>query len=224
MKVLGILPARGGSKGIPRKNIKLLGGKPLLAYTVETYLSTPEITRPVVSTENAEIKSIVQGLGIEVIDRPPELAEDLSPTEPALTHALEVVEKEGFRPDAVILTQPTSPFVKKEHIQEGIRLFATGNFDTVISVYEAPYAYTEDNPPAGGEGAIKPLFTKRAPRQQRPGTYVENGAVYIMKPELVRAGKIFGDRLGRIVMDRRSSLDIDDMNDWELAEFYLQHD
>src|SRR3989344_1132419 len=119
-KILAIIPARGGSKGIPGKNIKLLAGKPLIAHSIEAARNSRFINRVIVSTDDEHIANAARKYGAEIIMRPKELAEDKTPMDPVLQHAVEFLEKENYIPEAVMLLQPTSPLRTTEHINEAI--------------------------------------------------------------------------------------------------------
>ena len=138
MKILGIIPARGGSKGIPKKNIKLLNGKPLIAYTIEAALAS-NLDRVIVSTDCKEIAGISKEYGAEVIIRSFNLAEDTTPTLPVLQHVVSKLEVEF---DAVMTLQPTSPLRTSKHINEAIELFESDKeVDSLVSVVEVPHNY-----------------------------------------------------------------------------------
>ncbi len=142
MIVLGIIPARGGSKGVPYKNIKQLNGKPLLSYTIEAALSVKLLSRVVVSTDDQRIADVAKQYGASVIMRPKELAVDESRTEDALLHVLDhLVEKEDFVPDIVLTLEPTSPLRKSESIDACIKIFENKDIDSVISVVETKACY-----------------------------------------------------------------------------------
>ena len=133
--IVAIIPARGGSKGVPRKNIKNLCGKPLIQYTIDEAKRSNKISRVIVSTEDEEIAEISRNLGAEVIMRPDELATDKAPTLPVIQHVIETLEKnQDFKVDAIMLLQPTTPFRKQEHIDQAIGLFLEKNPDSVVSV------------------------------------------------------------------------------------------
>ncbi len=143
MKTLGIITARGGSKGIPRKNIKLLGGKPLIAYTIEASKESGIFDRIIVSTDDNEIAEVAKKYGAEVpFMRPAELAQDTTPTLPVLVHALEWLKSnEGYEPDAVAILQPTSPLRSSEHLRNAHVLFVQSGADSVVSVKTVPGHY-----------------------------------------------------------------------------------
>ena len=224
-RIVSIIPARGGSKRLPRKNIVPLGGKPLIAYSIEQSLKSEYIDRTYVSTEDDEIAQISKRYGAEIINRPKELATDEATTLSALQHALSVLKEEGFNPDVVVLLQPTSPLRKTEHIDESIRMLIDNNANGVVSVFELHIGYEWlleiEN------GKLKFIFGKapKNPRSQdQKKTYMLNGAVYTYKRDVVLESKIhnFNDNFLPLIMDKIRSLDIDDETDLKLAEIYLK--
>ena len=138
MNVIGVIPARGGSKGVHRKNIKELAGKPLIQYTIDEAKKSDNINRVIVSTEDDEIAQISRDLGAEVIMRPEELASDTAPTLPVIQHVVETLEKEGEKIDAVMLLQPTTPFRTVEDIDGAVELFKEKKPDSLVSVDSVP--------------------------------------------------------------------------------------
>lgn len=220
MKILAIIPARGGSKGVLYKNIRLLAKKPLIAYTIQEALKVKEIDRTIVSTDDKQIANVAKKYGAEVpFLRPKNLAKDITPTEPVLTHTLEWLEKkEGYKPDIVVLLQPTSPFRKAKHIKEAINQFLKKDCQTLISVSQCKKYLYQLSP----KGFLKPLYKTRKRRQERKPSYLENGAIYITYPSFVKKGKIFGKKISYLIMDPISSLGLDDYLDFEQAEFYLK--
>lgn len=216
MRILGVILARGGSKGVPRKNIRLLGGVPLLSHTLRAGADSGVLERTVVSTEDTEIAEIARTLGAEVVDRPKAFSTDGAKSEEAFTHALTVREAIDGPYDAVMLLPPTAPFRTADHIREAVELYATDQFDTVIGI-ESVFKYRYEH---GTNGAFKPCYARRANRQEREATYIENGAFYLASAALVRDGKIFGatDRIGGVLMDKESSVNIDEPVDFDIAE------
>ena len=158
MNILAIIPARGGSKGIPRKNIKLLAGKPLIAYSIEAAIKSEFVNRVIVSTDDDEIEQISIKYGAEVIIRPKKLAEDDSPTIDGIIHALNILEKTGYLPDIVVLLQPTSPLRTQDDVDNAIIYYLKNKdkYDSLISICEfdhSPYwSLKVDN------GNLKPNF------------------------------------------------------------------
>jgi len=224
MKVLVIIPARGGSKGIPRKNIKPLGGKPLICHTIDCARQVVADDDICVSTDDAEIIRCVEDYGLKVpFVRPAELATDTSGTYEVLLHALEYYEHQGMRYDAIVLLQNTSPFRYGEHVKEALKLYRS-DIDMVVSVKETasnPYynCFEEDEHGflhiSKGDG----LFTRR---QDVPKAYEYNGAIYVINPDSLKKmplGK-FPKRV-KYVMDDLHSLDLDTMIDWKFAEFLI---
>lgn len=222
MRVLGVVPARGGSKGVPRKNIRLLRGKPLIAYALEAAKASG-LTRVVVSTDDAEIASVAESLGGEVLLRPPHLAEDSVPTLPVLQ---DVAARLPEKYDAVMTLQPTSPFRTAAHIDEALALFAANpSADSLVSVVQVPHNMT---PPSlmrlGADGFLENFLDgDKAPlrRQDKPVLFARNGAaIYITRTSCLDRF-VFGGRILAYRMSKRDSLDIDDMEDWEIAEALL---
>ena len=225
MKPLIIIPARGGSKGVPRKNIKLLNGKPLIGYTIEAAKQLFSDTVICVSTDDVEIKGIVESLGLAVpFIRPQELASDTAATQEVLLYALEYYSKQGYDADTIILLQPTSPFRKAEHIRQAIELYQqNSDCEMVVSVKEASsnpyYVHFEESE----EGYLKKLLqSKFTRRQDCPKVYELNGAVYIIKVAALKEKKISDfTKIVKYQMDDATSHDIDTMFDWHFAEFLV---
>ncbi|MDP3726653.1 MAG: acylneuraminate cytidylyltransferase family protein [bacterium] len=218
VKILAIIPARGGSKGIPGKNIKLLAGKPLIAYSIEAAKNSHFINRIVVSTDDAEIAQVAKQFGAEVVMRPKELAEDKTPMDPVLKHAVEFLEKENYVPDIVVLLQPTSPLRTEKHIDGAVEKFFSGDFDTLLTVEILRNSHHEIK----DDIYLIPAFKKIENRDKRKPLYVENGAVYISKTGLIKSGRIRGDKIGFYEMDRYSSIDIDETLDFVTVDQLLQ--
>lgn len=220
MKVIAIIPARGGSKGIPRKNVKLLAGRPLIAYPIEAAKNCNLIDRVIVSTEDAEISAAAIQAGAEVVQRPARLAADGTPTLPVLVHAVKELEKSGYIPDIVVLLYATAPLVKAEHVEEGIKKLRAG-YDSVVSACEDTRNYKLWK--ASGN-SYKPLFKKRVNRQKSQKLYRENGAFYIMSYEtLMKKKSITGKKTGLVTMKPEESVDIDTQLDFIFAEALMNN-
>lgn len=225
MKVLTIIPARGGSKGIPRKNIKELNGKPLIYYTIDCARNVCNDEDICVSTDDAEIISVVEKYGLKVpFVRPAELASDTAGTYEVLLHALDFYEKQGKHYDVVLLLQNTSPFRNAEHVRGALALYEP-NIDMVVSVKESatnPYynCFVEDENRYLHKLLDNTMFTRR---QDAPTTYEYNGAVYVMNARRLKETH-FGefDKIVKYVMDEYHSLDLDTMFDWKIAEFIIK--
>jgi len=214
MKILGIIPARGGSKGIPKKNIKLLNGKPLIAYTIEAALAS-NLDGVVVSTDCEEIANVSRKYGAEVMMRPAHLAEDKTPTSPVLQDVVGRLVEEF---DAVMTLQPTSPLRTQKHINEAIELFESAKEAySLVSVVEVPHNYLSEKLMSyDGKYLYGNSDVKR--RQEVSTMYARNGAaIYITKTEKL-SEHIFGGKILPYFMSKANSFDIDDMEDWEIIE------
>jgi len=228
MQILGLIPARGGSKGIPRKNIIPLAGKPLLAYTCEAALQSRFLTRTLLNTDDPEIAAVGQEYGVEVpFLRPQELARDETPILPVIQHTLTwLAEHENFVPEAVVLLQPTSPMRSGLHIDAAIGVFRDHQADTVVSVMEVPHQFNPVSLMQIDENHQLHLYLEGPMilrRQEKPRVYARNGpAILIVSREVLLQGQLYGDRIYPYLMDRISSLDIDDAMDLQIAECWLQ--
>jgi CMP-N,N'-diacetyllegionaminic acid synthase len=224
MRVLGLIPARGGSKGIARKNVRLLGGKPLLQWTAEAALASHTLASVVLSTEDDEIAAIGRRCGIAVpFLRPAELARDDTPTLPVIQHAMRLLEDSGERFDAVCLLQPTTPFRKPSVIDDCINLLAASGSDSVVSVLRVP---TEYNPHwvyfREADGSMK-LSTREpepiARRQSLPPAFHRDGSVYVTRRNVIlEQDSIYGRRVIGYETTCGSTINIDTPEDWLLAE------
>ena len=225
MESLVIIPARGGSKGIPHKNIKPLAGKSLICYTIDVARSICHDEDICVSTDDPEIIKVVEDYGLKVpFVRPAELATDKAGTYGVLLHALKFYEDKGKHYDNIVLLQNTSPFRKVEHLKDAIKLYSP-DIDMVVSVVETssnPYynCFEEDD---NGYLHISKGDGKFVRRQDVPTTYAYNGAIYIINPESLKRESL-GEFKRRVkyVMDETSSVDLDTMLDWSYAEFLIK--
>jgi CMP-N,N'-diacetyllegionaminic acid synthase len=218
VSVLALIPARGGSKGIPRKNLAPLDGRPLLAWTVDAALRSRVVTRTVVSTEDAEIAAAARELGAEVLARPPELAADDTPMQPVIAHALAELEA----PDVLVLLQPTSPLRRAEHVDEAVDLLLATGADSVVSVVEVPHRYRPGSLMAlDGDRLVRLADDHAGTRQEKPLVYARNGpAVLALRPGRIGTD-LYGGDCRPYVMGARESLDVDEPFDLELAELLL---
>jgi CMP-N,N'-diacetyllegionaminic acid synthase len=222
MKFVGIIPARGGSKGIPKKNIKKLCGKPLIAYTIEEALKS-RIDRVIVSTDDDEIAEISRAFGAEVIMRPYHLAEDKTPTQPVL---LDVIEQLGESYDYVLTLQPTSPLRKAHHINEGIEAISKdSDADSLVSIVEVPHNCSPSSIMQLEGQYIYPVEKDNIilRRQDKQTFWARNGAaLYITRSEKLK-DFIWGGNTIPYPMSKLESLDIDDMEDWLIVESILKN-
>lgn len=220
---LAVIPARGESKRIPRKNLILLGGRPLIAYTIEAAQNSGRLTRTIVSTDDEEIALTAKTWGAEVpFLRPRELALDRSTILDVVVHTLEALEQSGSIIDAVVMLQPTSPFRTGQHIDECIELFELSGADTVTATSHARehpyYAWS-----VAGDRMV-PFFSlekQMTPRQDLPPALIENGSIYVAKRLIIAENTIYGRKIVPYMMDWNSSVDIDTPEDMLWAEFLL---
>lgn len=235
MEILGVIPARGGSKGIPRKNIKPLLGKPLIAWTIEEAKKSKYLTRIIVSTDDKEIAEVARSYGAEVpFLRPVEISGDLSTDVEFLTHALDFLkEKEGYEPEIVLRLPPTSPLRTAEHIDMGIEtLLANVKADAARPICEAPkhpyklWKISEDDVwlepflPRSFTGYNEP---HNLPRQLFPKVYIHTGAMDVIRTRTIKELKsTSGRKLTYFFMTPENSVNIDHPLDWELAELLLK--
>lgn len=223
-QTLAIIPARGGSKGIPRKNVLPVAGKPLLAWTIEAALAARYVDRVVVSTDDPEIAAVARRYGAEVVDRPAEISGDKASSEAALLHALDHLEAaEGYRPDRVVFLQCTSPLTAPEDIDGTIEALEHERADTALAV--VPFHYFLWKPDATGDGVgINHDKRVRPMRQDREAQYLESGAVYVMKvPGFRDARHRFFGKTALYEMPGERRWEIDDPVDLEIAEVLLRH-
>ena len=221
MKIVAIIPARGGSKGIPRKNVKELCEKPLIAHIIETALKVRELNRIIVSTEDKQIAEIAKKYGAEVpFLRPKELARDETPTLPVLQHAVKYLEEnENYRPDIVVLLYATSPLLKHERVSEAIRMLKEGGFDSVLSVVEdRGHYWVETN---NGYERLYPKVLKN--RQFTKPLFKENGAIAVCKRDiLMEENTVVGGKIVFLKMHEKENVDIDEPLDFKIAEFLIK--
>jgi CMP-N,N'-diacetyllegionaminic acid synthase len=220
MKPLIVIPARGGSKGIPGKNIKVLAGKPLIQYTIDAARTLFPDDIIIVSTDDFEIKNIVEQTGLKVpFLRPAELATDTAGTYEVLLHALQISEESNYFPDTLILLQPTSPFRNASHVKEALNLYKD-DLDMVVSVKETksnPYYILFEEDDAGYlKKSKKGNFTRR---QDCPKVWEFNGAIYIINVSALKQKPMAQfQKIKKYLMDEMSSIDIDHELDLKLAE------
>lgn len=229
MKVLGVVTARGGSKGIPGKNLRPLAGKPLLAYTLEAAAAAGALDRLILSTDDPVIADAGRSYGCETpFLRPAELARDETPHLPVMQHAVRWLdEHDGYRPDAVMILQPTSPLRRPEDIRESIRLLEDAGADSVLSVSEVPaHVHPMRTLRLDDQGRAE-LFVTGEPvrrrinrRQDLPPAWTMNGAIYVFRTSVLFHGdpSLYGDRAVAYRMPAEYGISIDDLDDWAAAE------
>ncbi len=224
MRVLGIIPARGGSKGVLRKNIKLLCGRPLLAYTVDAAVNSKGLTHTILSTEDPEIAEIGKALGVDVpFLRSPQLAEDTTPTFPVVMNAVETLEAMGERYDAICLLQPTNPLRRAEDIDACLEMLVETGADSVISILPVPDTYNPkwvywrntDGSMALSTGESEPVTR----RQDLPPAFHREGSVYVTRTEVLSTRQsLYGENVQGYSISPEHSSNIDTQQDWNEVE------
>lgn len=230
MRILGVITARGGSKSIPRKNIKELAGKPLIAWTIEAAKESGVFDRVILSTDDDEIAAVGKQWGAEVpFMRPPELAQDATPHLPVMQHALTwLKEHEGYEPDFVCILQPTAPLRQAWHLREAVALLRKTGADSVVSMVDIPghfspyWAVKVDSEGLGTLLVSGEPIKKRIPRRQSlPKAYTHSGAIYLFRTSLLFdpvEPNFYGDKVAAYIMEDKYNVNIDDPADWVLAE------
>ena len=227
MDILALIPARSGSKGLPGKNTKILGDKPLLAYTIEHALDTQLFLKVIVSTDCETIATIAKKYGAEVpFIRPEELASDTASSIAVVQHALDYYKERGQLFNAVCLLQPTTPFRAPGLIANCIQKMNNENWDAVVSVLPVPdefnphWVFEADNKGALSIATGEAEIIKR--RQDLPQAYFRDGAVYLTQTAWLVKGTFYGEKLGFVEADPKLAVNIDTWADWEKAEQLLQ--
>lgn len=200
--ILGLIPARGGSKGVPRKNIKVIYGKPLIAWTIEKAKKSNLLDKIVVSTDDEAIAQVAASYGAEILHRPSELANDTTSTQDVMMHALQ-----SYPADILVLLQPTSPCRSEGLIDSCIEEFIAGGYDSLATGFICDY---------------KEYGTNTLPRQQIHGFFYDDGNVYVIKAANILAGDRYGIHIGRKIISRYENAEIDDMFDFWLLEQILR--
>ncbi|MDD5086532.1 MAG: acylneuraminate cytidylyltransferase family protein [Candidatus Nanoarchaeia archaeon] len=225
-KIISIIPARGGSKRLPKKNILDLAGKPVIAYSIEQSLNSDLVDRTIVSTEDNEIAEISRKYGAEFIDRPENLSTDKATTLSVLKHVIETLKNQKYNPDVVILLQPTSPLRKTEQIDESIKKLIDNDANAVISVIELHVGYEwllgiKDE-------RLHFIFEKERKNtryQDQEKAYELNGAIYTYKTEIIEESRIynFHENCIALPMDKITSMQIDDNTDFKIIESIIKN-
>ena len=224
MKVFAVIPARGGSKGLPKKNIKVLGNKPLIAWSIETALKSTLLDKVIVSTDCSHITDIAKQYGAEVpFVRPSELASDTASSKDVLIHAIQYFSSKGEVYDYVVLLQPTTPFRNTEDIDKMIHKAIAKNADMIVSVTETTsnpyYVLFEENADGFLKKSKEANFTRR---QDCPNVYEYNGSVYVINTmSLLAQNTLMLEKVIKYEMGKLHSVDIDDQFDFNYAEFLL---
>jgi N-acylneuraminate cytidylyltransferase len=233
MQVLAIIQARGGSKGIPRKNIKPLAGKPLIAWTIEAAQKSKTINRIIISTDDKEIAEISKNLGAEVpFLRPKEFATDGAKSIGLLRHALVwLIENENYRPDMVVQLKPTNPLRKAKHIDECVKSYLNSpKIDSLITLTKSP-AHPLKTWKFEGDFVL-PFVPQevygikeaaKLPRQSLPKAFIQNSCVNIINPDtIMKKNSSIGEKIKGFVMEAEDAINIDNQIDFDIAEIILK--
>jgi CMP-N-acetylneuraminic acid synthetase len=233
VKVLGVITARGGSKGLPGKNLRLLAGKPLIAHTIDTARESRAFDRVMLTTDDDAIAEAGRSRGCDVpFMRPAELARDETPHLPVLQHAVQwLADRERYTPDAVMILQPTSPLRRAQDIRNAIALLETSGADSVVSVSEVPAHYNPMRTLRIDDRGVASLFVTGEPvrrrinrRQDMAQAWTMNGAIYLFRTSVLRAAEpsLYGNRTAAYVMPPEFGISIDSLDDWTQAEQALE--
>jgi CMP-N,N'-diacetyllegionaminic acid synthase len=222
-RVLGIVPARGGSKGVPGKNVRALAGRPLIEYTARAALESGVLDRTILSTDSQEIADAGLHAGLEVpFMRPGSLAQDDTPMLPVLEHAVAALAATGWAADVIVLLQPTSPLRRPSHIRDVVKLLRETEADSVVTVVEVPRHLSPDYVMRIEEGTLRPFLAEGSQitrRQDARPAYSRDGTAYACwRATLERFGSIYGERCQPLILDAAESLSIDSPDDWAAAE------
>ncbi len=230
MEVLAVIPARGGSKSIPRKNIKKLGDHPLIAYSIAAALRSKSVNRIIVSTDDNEIASIAKSYGAEVpFIRPSSLSEDDTLDYPVFVHVVEwLLEQENYKPGALVQLRPTSPFRELNYVDRAVQILKENekgdSVRSVISSQQNPYKMWRQQ-----DGFIQPLIQSKLnesynmPRQQLPPTFWQTGHVDVIKHStIINQNSLTGNNVLPLIVNPKFAIDLDTIDQWEYAEFFIK--
>ncbi|MEO2070479.1 MAG: acylneuraminate cytidylyltransferase family protein [Zunongwangia sp.] len=227
MNIIGIIPARGGSKGIPGKNIKTLGDRALIAYTIESALESNYLTKIFLNSEDENILQEGKNYPIKNYKRPFQLAQDDTTSIAVIKEQLKKLQQRGENIDAICLLQPTTPFRRKNLIDDAITKFKMGNYDSLISVRQIPHEYNPYWAFSDHDGTLELTVEKEqivSRRQDLPKTYHRDGAIYISKTEVIlEQNSFFGTKTGFIDTTEDPHVNLDTMEDWKKAEELIKN-
>jgi CMP-N-acetylneuraminic acid synthetase len=228
MAIIGLIPARGGSKGIPRKNLALCGGKPLLAWTAEAALQSRVLDHVVLSTDDEEIAAAGRALGLDVpFLRPAEISGDGALMHGVVAHAQQALHAAGTKVDAIVLLQPTSPLRRARHIVEAVTLFRESGAETVVSIMRVPHRFVPSSLMREEGGHLVPFAGEDigpTQRQAKAVLFARNGpAVLVMRSDVIESGRLYGDPTIGYEMDEISSLDVDTSDDLRLVDLLMRN-
>lgn len=216
MNILAVIPARGGSKGIPRKNLRFLGGKPLIQYALEATLQTPEVTHVAVTSDDQEIELISEKMGAHFVQRDPNLCVDDVPLDPVIFDAYNRMRKlTGIDYDIIATIQPTSPFVSSDTIAGAIDKLIIKNADTLFSVIDNTHLSWREEKTTG---SVSPNYEKRLNRQWLPRTLKETGSIQLCRSSVITENNRIGEKIELYELDEREGIDIDTPLNWKFCD------
>ncbi len=224
--MLAIIPARGGSKGLPGKNIRMLNGKPLIAYTIEAAILSNVFDEVIVNTDCLEIAKIAERYGANIpFIRPSELATDKATSIDMINHTIEWFENKKDVYNNIALLQPTSPLRNEVHIREAFKIFQDKNVKSLISFVKEQHPIYW-NKRINEKGLVESLFNEiqSLSRQNYIETYVPNGAIYMFKSNILASNSLYTDNTYGYIMDFRSSIDIDTKEDFDYCDYIMRND
>ena len=224
MKTICIIPARGGSKGLKDKNIIDVAGKPLIAWSIEQAKTSEYVTAVYVTSDSDDILLVARKYGAKTIKRPENLASDTASAEDALLHALyEIITKDVRRIDYVVFLQPTSPVREASDIDKAIQLMKSENYDSLFSAVEAEDLCLWEKDEDGKLISANYDYSNRKRRQDFHSQYIENGSIYVFKPEILISNQNrLGGEIGISIMEPWKVYEIDNQSDIEICEFYIK--
>lgn len=221
MNIVAVIPARGGSKGIPRKNIQLVAGKPLIVHTIEQALLSSLVTETIVSTDDVDIAAVSAAAGATIVYRPSDISGDQASSESALVHAIEWLRKmRPSEPDLVVFLQCTSPIRRPGDIDGAVQTLLDKQADSVLSVSPSHrFLWAEED---GIARSINYDYCRRPRRQEMEPQYVENGSIYVFRPQdLFVSGNRLTGKVALYFMEAEAAVDIDSFLDMRLAELIM---
>ncbi|MGI5816823.1 MAG: cytidylyltransferase domain-containing protein [Armatimonadota bacterium] len=219
MHTIAVIPARGGSKAVPLKNIREVAGKPLVAWVIEACLNAEAVDRTIVSTDHEGIADVARQFGAEVpFMRPREFAGDLVTLDPVIYHAVTTLEaRDGERVDVVLTVQPTCPLLRPETIDRSVATLIEGGYDSVVMLQEIRHMYWRRV-----NGHFVPMYAKRANRQELEPLYPETGAVFASRRSIISPENRLGTNIGHVIGSDEEAIDIDTEIDLKLAELVIE--
>jgi N-acylneuraminate cytidylyltransferase len=227
--ILGIIPARGGSKNIPNKNLAWLNGKPLIQYTIDAAKNSKFISRLILSSDSDEIMEYCKDKNVEVpFKRPVDIAGDSTPMIEVVKHALEFLKKEeNYAPDIIVILQPTSPLRRVSHIDEALEQFMNSGADSLVSVIEVPHQFNPYSVMKYENNWVYPFMSydeKKNTRQLKPKFFARNGpAILAFTYDCIsNKDSMYGEKIIPYLMKKENSIDIDDLTDLKIAEYIMK--